>query len=71
MERSHYCLCVALRCLYKGEILDQVKVFDKVLVSRHNLQYGGARVGSEEADFVIEFAGDFLKASQSELTKSK
>jgi len=26
-------------------------------------------MGSEEADFVIEFAGDFLKAGQSELTK--
>ena len=71
VERSHYCLGVALKCLYEGEILDHVKVFDKVRVSRHNVQYGGARVGNEEADFVIEFARDFLKASQSELTKSK
>ena len=60
-----------MKCLYEGEVLDHVKVFDKIRVSRHNVQYGGARVGNEEADFVIEFARDFLKASLSELTKSK
>ena len=71
VERSHYCLGVALKCLYEGEIIDQVKVFDMIRISRHNVQYGGARVCSDEVDFAIEFAWDFLKASQAELTRSK
>jgi hypothetical protein len=54
-------------CLQEG-LVNQVKVFDNVRVSRHNVQYGGAQVGNEEADFVIGFARDFLKSSRSELT---
>jgi len=67
VERSHYCLGVALKCLYGGELLDLIKVFDKIRVSRHNVQYGGALVSREEADFVVEFGEDFLRAARSEL----
>jgi len=38
-ERSHFCLGVALRGLYGGKILDLLKIFDKIRLSRHNVQY--------------------------------
>jgi uncharacterized protein (UPF0332 family) len=40
-ERSHFCLGVALKGLYRGIILDLLKIFDKKRLSRHNVQYGG------------------------------
>ncbi len=67
VERSHYCLSVALKCLYSGDLLELIKVFDKIRVSRHKVQYDGALVSREEADFVIEFGEDFLRAARSEL----
>lgn len=70
-ERSHFCLGVALRGLYKGKILDLLKTFDKIRLSRHNVQYGGALVKEDEAAFVIEFAQDFLDAAKKELEKTK
>lgn len=70
-ERSHYCLGVALRSLYLGKIQDLIKVFDKIRLSRHNVQYGGALVKVEEAEFVIEFARNFLDAAKEELEKTK
>ena len=66
-ERSHFCLGVALRGLYRGKIIDLLKIFDKIRLSRHNVQYGGALVSEEEAAFVIEFAQDFLVAARTEL----
>ena len=71
VERSHYCLGVALRSLYSGWIIDLLDSFDKIRVSRHNVQYGGALVNREEAEFVIIFAKDFLKAAKIELMESK
>jgi uncharacterized protein (UPF0332 family) len=70
-ERSHFCLGVALRSLYKGKIIDLLKIFDKIRLSRHNVQYGGALVSEDEAAFVINFAQDFLIAAKTELLASK
>lgn len=67
-ERSHFCLGVALRGLYKGKITDLPKTFDKIRLSRHNVQYGGALVSEDEAAFVIDFARDFLIAARAELS---
>lgn len=70
-ERSHFCLGVALRGLYKGNIIDLLKTFDKIRLSRHNVQYGGALVSEDEAVFVISFARDFLIAAKAELSALK
>ena len=70
-ERSHFCLGVALRGLYRGKIIDLLKIFDKIRLSRHNVQYGGALVSEDEAAFVINFARDFLIAAKAELLALK
>jgi uncharacterized protein (UPF0332 family) len=70
-ERSHFCLGVALRGLYRGKIIDHLKIFDKIRLSRHNVQYGGALVSEDEAAFVINFAQDFLIAAKMELLALK
>ena len=70
-ERSHFCLGVALRGLYRGKIIDLLKTFDKIRLSRHNVQYGGALVNKDEAAFVINFARDFLIAAKAELSALK
>jgi uncharacterized protein (UPF0332 family) len=70
-ERSHFCLGVALKGLYRGIILDLLNVFDKIRLSRHNVQYGGELVREDEAAFVIEFAQNFLDAAKTELKESK
>jgi uncharacterized protein (UPF0332 family) len=70
-ERSHFCLGVALRGLYGGKIVDLLKTFDKIRLSRHNVQYGGALVSKDEAVFVIDFARDFLVAAKTELLACK
>ena len=70
-ERSHFCLGVALRDLYIGKIIDLLKTFDKIRLSRHNVQYGGALVSKEEAVFVIDFARDLLDAAKTELKETK
>lgn len=58
IERSHSCLGIALKHLYKHDplLLKLVNVFDKMRVSRHNVQYGGTFVTFEEALFSINFA---------------
>jgi uncharacterized protein (UPF0332 family) len=70
-ERSHFCLGVALKGLYRGIILDLLNVFDKIRLSRHNVQYGGELVREDEAAFVMEFAQNFLDAAKTELKESK
>jgi len=70
-ERSHFCVGVALRGLYRGKIIDLLKTFDKIRLSRHNVQYGGALVSEDEAVFVIDFARDFLVAAKAELLVPK
>ena len=69
IERSHYCLGVALRCVYSGQIVGLLNIFDKIRLSRHNVQYGGELVDKEEAAFVIKFAEDFLLTAKAELLK--
>ena len=70
-ERSHYCLGIALKSLYGGQIADLLNTFDKIRLSRHNVQYGGAHVNVEEAEFVVMFAEEFLSAAKAELVKSE
>ena len=69
-ERSHYCLGIALGSLYDGQIRDLFNTFDKIRLSRHNVQYGGALVCGDEAEFVIKFAEEFLSAAKAELVAS-
>ncbi len=63
-ERSHFCLGVALKGLYRGKILDLLNIFDKIRISRHNVQYGGALVREDEAAFVVEYCAGFFRCSQ-------
>lgn len=60
IERSHLCLSVAIRELYP-ELNDMINTFDRLRISRHNVQYGGKRVSKEEVLFAISFAEEFLK----------
>jgi len=61
-ERSHICVIIGLKELYKDntELLDLLNTFDKIRISRHNIQYGGILIDMEEADFVYNFAKEFL-----------
>jgi hypothetical protein len=68
---SHFYLGVALRGFYRGKIIDLLKTFDKIRLSRHNVQYGGALVSEDEAPFVIDFARDFLVAAKAKLLAPK
>lgn len=65
-ERSHICVILALKELYKSnnELIDLLSTFDKIRISRHNIQYGGTLVDFEEAKFVIEFAQQFLEETK-------
>ncbi|AGK60059.1 putative conserved protein related to C-terminal domain of eukaryotic chaperone, SACSIN [Archaeoglobus sulfaticallidus PM70-1] len=69
VERSHYCLGLALKYLYKerDKILELINTFDKIRLSRHNIQYGGLLVSREEAEFVVGFAEEFLRVAREEL----
>ncbi len=67
-ERSHHCLGMALMHLYKGEISELFSTFDRLRLSRHDVQYGGALVSRDDVEFMIEFAESFLAAAKSELS---
>ncbi|ACS89087.1 MAG TPA: HEPN domain-containing protein [Thermococcaceae archaeon] len=62
-ERSHQCLVIAVRELYRTnpKIVELMNIFDKLRISRHNVQYGGALVDEEEAEFVLRFAREVLE----------
>ena len=66
IERSHICLVTALRALYNKNqpFLDLLNTFDKVRISRHNVQYRGSLVNKEEAEFVLDFAKTFLEKTK-------
>lgn len=66
VERSHICLIIALRSLYRKNhaLIDLLNTFDKIRISRHNIQYGGLLVDREEAEFVYNFAQQFLEKSK-------
>jgi uncharacterized protein (UPF0332 family) len=65
-ERSHICTIIALKELYKNnyELMNQLNTFDKIRISRHNIQYGGALINNEEAEFVLDFARQFFKIAK-------
>lgn len=61
-ERSHICVIIGLKDLYKNnqELIDLLNTFDKIRISRHNIQYAGTLVNKEDADFVYDFAKNFF-----------
>ena len=65
-ERSHICVIIALKELYKEDdkLIDLLNTFDKIRISRHNIQYGGILVDKEEAEFVYDFAKEFLEKAK-------
>ena len=70
-ERSHACVILALKELYKNdyEFIDLLNTFDKIRISRHNIQYGGILIDKEEADFVYDFAKQFLEKTKNFLNE--
>ena len=68
IERSHACLITALKELSSDVKLKSfLKTFDKLRLSRHNIQYGGSLTGFDEASFSVEFAEEFLEFVEKEL----
>ena len=63
IERSHICVILALKEFYKNnhELIELLNTFDKIRISRHNIQYGGTLIDIEEVDFVYDFAKQFLE----------
>lgn len=66
VERSHICLISALRRLYgdREELVAPLAALDKMRISRHNVQYGGALVTEEEAVFSARYSRRFLLTVQ-------
>jgi len=66
IERSHICVILALKEFYKNnhELIDLLNTFDKIRISRHNIQYGGILIDKEEAEFVYDFAKEFLEETK-------
>jgi uncharacterized protein (UPF0332 family) len=66
LERSHICVIIALQELYREnhELSELLNTFDKIRISRHNIQYGGNLVQKTEAVFVIDFAQRFLEQTK-------
>jgi uncharacterized protein (UPF0332 family) len=66
-ERSHVCVIIALKKLYKNdyELIDLLNTFDKIRISRHNIQYGGILIDNKEAKYVYDFAKQFLEKTKS------
>jgi len=62
VERSHVCLIIALRHLYRDELefIDYLDTVDKIRLSRHNIQYGGDTTDKKETQYVLNFAREFL-----------
>ncbi|KYK30668.1 MAG: DNA-binding protein [Thermoplasmatales archaeon SG8-52-3] len=71
-ERSHICVILALKEFYTNnhELIDLLNTFDKIRISRHNIQYGGILIDIEEAEFVYEFAKQFLEETK-KITKNE
>lgn len=65
-ERSHICVILALKELYKDEhdLIELLNTFDKIRISRHNIQYGGILIEKEEAEFVYDFTKQFLEKTK-------
>ncbi len=71
VERSHTCLIVALKEMFKKEILlvDFLNTLDRLRMTRHKVQYGGYLITKEEAEFLVDFAEEFLNHAR-EILKS-
>ena len=71
-ERSHICVILALKEFYTNnhELIDLLNTFDKIRISRHNIQYSGILIDIEEAEFVYEFAKQFLEETK-KITKNE
>jgi len=65
-ERNHICVILALNEVYKSdnELIELLNTFDKIRISRHNILYGGILIDIEEAEFVYEFAKQFLEKTK-------
>ncbi len=70
-ERSHICVIIALKDLYKNdyELLELLNTFNKIRISRHNIQYAGKLIDFEESKFVFDFAKRFLGKTKEVLKK--
>jgi len=57
VEKSHYCLIESLRFLCKKDkkFLDLLDEFDKIRMSRHEIQYRGVFSDEEEASYILDF----------------
>jgi len=57
VEKSHYCLVEALRYLYSEDkdLFNLLNEFDKIRMSRHEIQYRGIFSYQEEAKYVLDF----------------
>ena len=66
IERSHACLVTALRSLYNKDqtLLDLLNTFDKIRISRHQIQYNGLLANKEDVEFVYDFAKRFLEKTK-------
>ena len=62
LEKSHFCLILALRSLYKDDkkLLEFLSAVNKVRLSRHEVQYRGETADKTEAKFVLELAEEIL-----------
>ncbi|HHF56296.1 MAG TPA: HEPN domain-containing protein [Thermoplasmatales archaeon] len=71
VERSHACLIVALKHLYRDdlELIEYFNAFDRIRLSRHNIQYGGITTDKCEAEYVLNFARKFLETVKGILNK--
>ncbi|RKX51850.1 MAG: DNA-binding protein [Thermotoga sp.] len=72
VERSHTCLIIALRQLYGEDksLMNLLDAFDRLRMTRHNIQYGGISTDREEAQYTIDFAENFLEIVEN-LLKTK
>jgi len=64
---------LALKELYKSnhELIDLLNTFDKIRISRHNIQYGGILIDIEKAEFVYEFTKQFLEETKKIIKEKK
>ncbi len=62
IERSHFCLFIAIKELYKDnkDIAEKCNIADRIRLSRHNIQYGGILVNKEEVKYVLKTAEEIL-----------
>ncbi len=57
VEKSHYCMIEALRFLCKEdkEFMNLLDEFDKIRMSRHEIQYRGIFSDDDEAIYILNF----------------